>query len=95
MADEPVSTNEGQAQAAVRALYDYLRTYFLQHRIPWMHDLLGDDFARGHASAVTGLVLLPGLRAALDSIEAEEGGHVMGSLESFHPQFTPEAEDPS
>jgi len=75
--------NKTGAEQAVRALRDFLSSYFLQHRIPWMHDLLGTEFDQGRAHALTGLALIPELRTALDTIDKELGP----SLEAFHERF--------
>ena len=57
------------AEQAVQALHDFLREYIHQRRIPWMHDMFGTEFDQGQAHALTGLALIPQVRAALDAID--------------------------
>lgn len=75
--------NETGAEQAVRAIHDFLSEYFLQHRIPWMHDMLGTEFDQGQGHALTGLALIPEVRSALDTIDEQLGS----SLESWHEVF--------
>jgi hypothetical protein len=75
--------NKAGAEQAVRALCDFLKTYYLQVRIPWMHDLFGTEFHQGRAYALTGLALIPEVRAALDTIDDDLGS----ALESWHQVF--------
>jgi hypothetical protein len=92
MADESVSTKSTQAEAAVRALYNFLSNYYLGSRHAWMHDLMpSDDYERGEAAALTGLILMPELRAAFDALEKElgkSGGQLsISNLETWHQKF--------
>jgi hypothetical protein len=73
------------AEKAVRVMGDFLRDYFVRRRIPWMHDRLGTEFDRGEAYALTGLVLIPELRAALDAVDEQIGR----DLEKWHEAFKP------
>jgi len=84
----PESAEEDKkAEQAVRALHHFLRQYFLSHRIPWMHDILGTEFHQGEAHALTGLALIPEVRTALDAIDEELGP----ILEHWHGVFEPRA----
>jgi hypothetical protein len=77
--------NNTDAEKAVRALGNFLSDYFFRRRIPWMHDVLGTEFDKGEAHAITGLVLIPELRAALDAIDERIGS----DLEKWHGAFKP------
>ena len=92
MAEESVSTKSTQAEAAVRALYNFLSNYYLGSHHAWMHDFMpSDDYERGEAAALTGLVLIPELRAAFDALERElgrSGGQLsVSNLETWHQKF--------
>ncbi len=75
--------NKAGAEQAVRALCDFLKTYYLQLRIPWSHDRFGTEFHQGQAYALTGLALIPEVRAALDAIDDDLGP----ALKSWHEVF--------
>jgi len=75
--------NKTDAEQAVRALYDFLKAYYLTARIPWMHDWFGTEFHQGRAYALTELALIPEVRTALDAIDDDLGS----ALESWHKIF--------
>ena len=66
-----------------RALHDFLNEFYQGSRRSWMHDFFGTEFNQGQDHALTGLVLIPELRSALDSIDTELGSQ----LEHWHGKF--------
>ena len=73
------------ADQAVEALYDYLKLYWSQNFRLWAHDQFGTEFHQGRAHALTGLALIPEVRAALDPRDEQLGKE----FEQWHPLFTP------
>jgi hypothetical protein len=74
--------NTGNEQA-VRALHDFLDNYYRAHRHWWEHEFPRSEFRQGEDYAITGLVLIPKVRSALDIIDKGTGA----ALEDWHGVF--------
>ena len=66
-----------------RALHDFLNEFYQGRRRMWMHDFFGTEFNQGRDHALTGLVLIPEVRSALDTIDTALGSE----LERWHGNF--------
>jgi hypothetical protein len=85
MATQSTENEKGLQEKAVRALYEHLRAYYFGRRIPWMHDMLGNDYHKGEAHALISLVLIPEIRAALDAIDKNLGRDLARWDDTFQP----------
>jgi hypothetical protein len=77
------------AEQALQSLHSFLANYWSGHRTPWMHDVFGSDFQQGEAHALTGLVLIPEVAAALGELDKEVGSQmkVVSNLKRWHTRF--------
>ncbi|MCA1835589.1 MAG: hypothetical protein LC721_04335 [Actinobacteria bacterium] len=77
------------AEQALQSLHGFLADYWAGRRIAWMHDIFGSDFDQGAAHALTGLVLIPEVAAALADLDKELGSQlkVVPNLKHWHKRF--------
>jgi hypothetical protein len=86
-----MTEGDSGAEQALQSLHSFLANYWSGHRTAWMHDMFGGDFDQGTAHALTGLVLIPEVAAALSELDKEVGSQmkVVSNLKRWHERFEP------